>query len=135
MQSGLQIAVHGMRDLVDELAIDAAAAALVGVRRIGEAVAQHPLAARERGTDQVVDVHLARAEHEQRLGGRADVLLAAIEHQRTNAFGDLGAAGFTRGMHGDAARAQRLREAIGDRGLARALDAFERDEFRGHHRR
>ena len=37
------------------------------------------------------------------------------------------------GMHGDAARAQRLRDAIGDRGLARAFDAFERDESRRHH--
>ena len=82
--------------LVDELAIDSAAAALVGVRRIGEAVAQHPFAARQRGTDQVVDVHLARAEHEQGFGGGADVLFAAIEHQRANAFGELGAARLAR---------------------------------------
>ena len=37
----------------------------------------------------------------------ADVLLAAIEHQRANAFGHLGAARFARRMNGDAARAQR----------------------------
>ena len=89
-------------------AIDAAAAALVGVRGIGEAIAQHPLAARQRRPDEIVHVYLARAEHQQRFGRRADVFLASIQHQRANALGDLRAAGLARGMNGDAARAQRL---------------------------
>ena len=106
MQSGLQIAVHRVRDLVDELAIDAASAALVGMRRIREAIAQHPLAARERRPDEIVDVHLARAEHEQRFGRGADVFFAALQHQRADAFGDLGATRLARGVHGEAAGAQ-----------------------------
>ena len=62
-------------------------------------------------------MHLARAEHEQRLRRRADVL-AALEHQRTHAFRQLVPPG-QRHVNRDAARAQRLREAIGD-GLAGA---------------
>jgi len=42
-------------------------AALVGVRRVGEAVAQHPVAARERWPDHVFDVLAPRREHQQRL--------------------------------------------------------------------
>ena len=70
VQSGFEIAVHGLREVVDELAVDTATAALVGMRRIGEAVTQHPLAARQRRPDEVVDVHLARAEHQQCFGRR-----------------------------------------------------------------
>jgi hypothetical protein len=58
--------VHGVREALDELTVHATAAALVGVRGVGEAVAQHPFAARERWTDEIVDVYLTRAEHEQR---------------------------------------------------------------------
>jgi len=132
---GIEIAVHGVRDLVDEPAIDSAAATLIGMRRIGESVAEHPLAASERRTDEVVDVHLARAKHEQRFSGGADVFLAPFQHEGTDSFRDLGAAGLAGGVHGNASRAQRLREAIGNRGFARALDAFKGYEFRGHHRR
>ena len=46
----------------------AVAAALVGVGRVGEAVAQHPVAARERRADHLLEVLAPRREHEQRLG-------------------------------------------------------------------
>src|SRR5690349_8004668 len=130
----IQVPVHGVRDLIDELAVDAASAALVGMRGIGEAITQHPFAARERGTDEVVDVHLARTEHEQRLRRGADVFLATLEHERAHALRELRAAGVARRVNGHAAGAQRLRQAIGDGRLAGDLDRFERDESGRHHR-
>ena len=133
VQSGTRSPCTTLRELIDEPAIDAASAALVGVRRVGEAIAQHPFAARQRRADEVVDVHLARAEHEQRFGRRADVFLAAIEHQRADALGDLRAARLARRVDRDATRAQRLRDAVRDGGLACAFDAFERDETGGRH--
>ena len=108
---GREIAVHGLREVFDECAVDTPSPALVGVRGIGEAIAQHPLAARQRGPDEIVHVYLPRAEHQQRFAGGRDEFLAAIQHQRANPFGDLGAAGLTRGVHGEAARAQRARDA------------------------
>ena len=44
---GCEIAVHGLREVFDECAVDTTAPALVRVRGIGEAIAQHPLAARQ----------------------------------------------------------------------------------------
>jgi len=64
----LAVAMHPHFELGDERAVDAVPAALVGMRRVGEAVAQHPVAARERRPDHVLDVFAPRREHQQRLG-------------------------------------------------------------------
>src|SRR2546430_7029806 len=42
----------------------------IGARGVGEAIAYHPLPARERRADDVLHVQGARGEHEQRLGER-----------------------------------------------------------------
>ena len=99
VQSGTRSAVHGLRQALDELGIHAAAASLVGAGGIGEAIADHPLAARQRRADEVADVQRAGGEHQQRLGHRGHGLGAALEHDLAHALGQRRAARLARGEH------------------------------------
>ena len=53
-------------------AVQAAAAALIGAGGIGETIADHPLAARQRRADQVRQVQAAGREHQQHFGIRRE---------------------------------------------------------------
>ena len=110
------------------VAVDAVAAALVGVRRVGEAIAQHPVAARERRPDHAIEMLAPRREHQQRL---AVVRHRLAQHQRAQRFAERRAARLARRDD----RVPRGLEALGEprhvRALAGAVDAFERDEAAG----
>ena len=104
------------------------AAALVGVGRVGEPVAEHPVAARERGSDHAVEMLAPRCEHEQRL---AVVRHWLAQDQRPQRFAEGRPAGLAR--HDD--HVPRSLEALGEprhvRALAGTVDTLERDETAG----
>ena len=72
VQIGLQIRVHRRCERLDAGRINATPVALVGARGIREAIADHPLAARQRRSNQVLQVDAARREHQQGLGRRQE---------------------------------------------------------------
>ncbi len=109
--------------------IEPAGRALVGARRIGEAVADHPLAARQRRADGRGEMVGPRRGEQQRLGQRRprraavpDRISARISSARGEPPGSRVATAR------DAALLQPLHEAADLRGLAGPLPALERDE-------
>ena len=78
---------------VDQLKAEAAGAALVDAGRVGEAVAQDPLAAIKCRQDGAMEVILARGEEEIELGQRAPALGRAVHDQLADRLRTLRAAG------------------------------------------
>jgi len=117
--------VHGLLQHTDELLGDPFSRALVGARRVGEAVADHPGPALQRRKNHFAHVLGARGEHEQRFGERVHRL---GEQQRAQLLGQRRPAGLAR--HDDLVPggAQALGEPGNMRGLARAVHALEGDE-------
>src|SRR5580700_6744577 len=58
--------VHGRCKFLDEARLHTPAAALIGARSVGEAVADDPNAFGERGPNPIVEMNVAGGEHEQR---------------------------------------------------------------------
>ena len=117
--------MHAALERAQEFHRDEMAAALVRVRRIGEAIAKNPIAARERRLDHLDDVLAPRREDQQCLGFMRHRL---GEQQLPQRLAERRAAGLP-GLH-DAMSAlpQSVGEPRGVRALARAVDALERDE-------
>ena len=111
--------------------VEAAAAALVGEGGVGEAVAQHGVAARQRRLDDVLEVVAPRRKDQQRLAQRVH---GGMQHQFAQLFGQRRAAGFARHHHAVAALAQPIGQGFDVRALSRAVDAFESDETAAHGR-
>jgi hypothetical protein len=86
----LQAFLHrGLEGLQQRDAL-AAAEALVGERRVGEAVAQHDVAAAQRRRDHPRDVVAPGREHEQ---GFAHAVHRPVQNELAQRLGELGAAG------------------------------------------
>ena len=71
--------------------------ALVGLGRIGVAIAQHDGTAIERGTDDLRDGLRAVGKHQPKFGARIDWVAARIEQQAADAIAEARAAGLARG--------------------------------------
>src|SRR5258706_15251051 len=127
---GLQPRVHEALEPHDEIARQAAPAALVGVGRVTESVAHDPGAGRERGLDHVGHMLGARREHEERLGLGVH---RAVPHQLADLLAGMRTAGLARERGGVAARAHQLAQELEVRRLAGAVDALERDELSAVH--
>ncbi len=121
--------MHGRGEALDEGGIDAAPAPLVGARRIGEAVADHPLAARERRTYEVLEVQRAGSEHEQRFGDRRQRFRARLEDDLADSFGKRGAARLACQARRDRVPPEPGAGELRRRRLPGALDPLERNEF------
>jgi hypothetical protein len=119
---------RGLEDLQQRDAL-APAEALVGERRVGEAVAQHDVAALERRRDHPRDVVAPRGEHEQRF---AHAVHRAVQHELAQLLCEIGAAGLAGAHDAAAGGAQRLGGRRDVRRLAGAVDAFEGDESSAH---
>jgi hypothetical protein len=107
----------------------AAAATLIREGRIGEAVAEDDLAARERRRDDALHMVSSGREDEQRLG---DAVHRLLQHQPAQMLGENGAAGLAGAEHGVPARPKRLRKRLDVGRLARPVDALEGDEAARH---
>ena len=104
-----------------------AAVGLIGERRFREAIAEHDLAARERGANEGRDVLRPIREDQEELRPRGDRFLA-VEQELANALSRRGAAGLARGADRVPELAERAPETLDLRGLAAALDPFDREE-------
>src|SRR5690606_16843701 len=78
---GLEAALHAVAHALEERAVDTSPAALVGERRISEAVAYDPVAALESRHDHPSEMLRPRREHQERLrlGGNRLFVLAVQE--------------------------------------------------------
>jgi hypothetical protein len=119
-------------------AAELAAGSLVGLRGVGEAVAEDDGAGGERGFDDLGDGLGAVGEHEGHLGERADGAErgfgAGVEQNGANAVAERGGAGVAQhdnGVAGAVSQAARRRK-LG--GLAGAVETFEGDEVTARHR-
>ena len=109
---------------------ETAPAALEGDGRVDVAVADHPGAAGQRRRDHVGHQLRAAGGEQQRLGARADVPVAVVEHERPDALAERRAAGLAALDHLVAGGTQTLRQQAGLRRLADAVEALEGDEHR-----
>ena len=128
-QVGLQAVLDPGLERAQHALVLAAAGALVGEGRIGEAVAQDDLAALERRRDDALDVVAPRREHEQRLG---DAVHRLVQEQLAQRLRERRAARLAGADDALAARAQPLGERRDVGRLAGAVDAFEGDEAARH---
>jgi len=126
---------HTSFDLANELRIQAAATALVGVAGVGEAITDHPGTAVERRQDGFAYVLRTRGEHQEQLGfSREWFWMRAVdigtEQQTADPLREWGAARFACAHDFAACRLQRDAQSAQHGCLASALAAFERDEAR-----
>ena len=105
--------------------VEAAPRALVGEAGVGETVAQHGIAARQRRFDDLQQVVAPRREDQQRFGQRVHGI---VENECPELFGQRGAAGFAGLQHGAPGAAQGLGQRLDVGRLAGAVDALEADE-------
>jgi len=115
-----------------ELRLEPAVAALVGARRIGEAVAEHEGAALERRADLRLEMVAPRRREQKRLGEPAERLCAAGQDGVADALGALRSAGLARRDDGDAARLKAACETVDLGRFPCPLPALEGDEAARH---
>src|SRR5271169_4761822 len=124
---GLEIAkcefVRGLARLPPETV----AVALIGHRRIGETIAQHPLPARQCGRYLLPHVFVPGRGEKEEFAHRIPPARLAVHQERANYLGTGGAARLARGDD-VACFAKRVRQQPELRALAGALPALERDE-------
>ena len=128
-QAGLQ-ADDAAFQFGDQSEVKPTPGALVGVAGIGEAVAHHPGAARERGQHRFGDVLRARGEHQQQFGFGRRRLVRRIEQQGADLLRQRRTAGFARAHDFAAAGFEFGAQRLEDGGLARAFATFEAEEAR-----
>jgi hypothetical protein len=120
--------LHPVFQRRQRLSWHAAAAALVGEGRVGEAIADDDRAARQRRLDLPAQVVAPRGEHQQRF---AQAVHFARQHQRAQ----FSASGVPPGSRVSTTSRPRCAQPFGQpldvRRLAGAVDAFEADETSG----
>ena len=109
--------------------IQASPTALVGVGRITETIADHPLPPCQGGFDQTGQMFPARREHQQRLGFQMHGL---IEQQFAQFLAELSPAGLACDMNDMPALAQGFRHPLDMTALSCTVDSLESDEFAFH---
>src|SRR4051812_2899655 len=114
---------------LDQLAGNAFAAALIGGRRVGEAVAHDPAPRLHRRTNDARDVVRPRGEQEQGFRRRIHRL---FEDCLAQPLGQLGAARLARQDDVASAGRKRVGDELHVTRLARAVDAFQGNEAAAH---
>jgi hypothetical protein len=122
---GLQPGVDPAFEVAQHALVLAAAGALVRERRVGEAVAQDGVAARQRRHDHAVEVVAARGEDEQRLDDAVHLL---VQQQLAQVLGERRPTRLARADDAPTACAQARGERLDVRRLAGAVDPLEGDE-------
>ncbi len=126
---GLQALLHCNLQLLEQGERLATTEALVREGGIGEAIAEHDVAARQRRRDDAADVVAARGKDQQCL---RDGVHRRVQHHLPQGLGELGAAGLARHHHVATSLAQACRRRLDVRRLAGPVDAFEGDESAAH---
>ena len=110
------------------MAAQLAATSLVGFGRVGEAVAEHDAAFRQRRLNDFRYVLGARGEHQGQLRQRRKTGGRRIQQKPADFFSGRGSARFTRYHHGQSLRAKYGSQLLHLRALAAAVEPFEGDE-------
>jgi hypothetical protein len=131
---GIEAAAQGLVHAQDDFAAELAAAALVGLTGISEAIAEDDVAAVERGRDDLGDALGACGEHESQLGHRIEALGPGIEEQGTNAVADAGASGLAGDGNGQTLGFEVRGEFAELRGFSGTVQAFEGEEETTRHK-
>jgi hypothetical protein len=115
-------------ELRDHCLVEATPCALIGIGRIGEAIAQDGPAGAQMRLDQVAEMHGPRGEHQQQFGQRTQGFLARLQHDVADRFRKRRSPG----LPGDDVCDPARRELLGQRtdlgGFTDALDALEGHE-------
>jgi len=115
--------------LQHRLGAQLAAAALVGLRGIGEAITKHNLPVIESRLDHLRNVLRPRRKHQSHLRQRRKTLRRRVQQNAANLLARRRSAWFARFHHFMSGRAQRSRQLTHLRALAGAVQSFEGDEF------
>ncbi len=121
---------RGVRECAQHREIQAAPVALICERRIGEAIADHRRAARERRLDHIGDVLRARRIHDERFRKRIDRNVR-IHEGRAKQIPERSAAGFARCDEHNATLAELTDEPGQKCGFSAAFDPLDRDKSAG----
>ncbi|GCC49462.1 hypothetical protein chiPu_0033995, partial [Chiloscyllium punctatum] len=127
-QIGLEIADRHALHRVDQFGRHLPELALIGARRIEEAVAQHPDALVERRQDHRADVVVARRGKQQRLGLGPEQLAHSGQHEVTDDLRARRAAGLAGHDHAQLGGVEPLSELADLGRFARTFAAFKGDE-------
>ncbi len=126
---GPQAGVYRSGEPLDQLQGNALARALVGGGGIREAVTDHPVARVQRRQDDASYMIGARGEQQQRLGER---LHRMLQDRFAQLLGEIRAAWLARHDDMVSPRAERIRNELDVRRLARAVDSLQGDELAAH---
>src|SRR3569833_2669658 len=129
---GTKLALHPGLELRDTCRGATAAAALIGISRVGEAVAHHPLTLGQCGANDLSEVLRARGEHEQQLRVHTHALGTAIQQDGADAFAEGRTTGFAGHPHRLACRGKTLAHERKVKQLAYPLAAFHGNEHTAH---
>ena len=124
-QVGPEVAERNALQCRDRLLRDAVAAALVGVGRVGEPVADDPRPFGEPRPDLALAVLAPRGKHEQRL---AEARHRLVQQQLAQAFAEQRASGLPRRPDPPPVSFEPFLDPGQMRALPRTVDAFEADE-------
>ena len=134
---GLEVSAEGAVEVEDRSGAELAAAALVGLRGVGEAIAEDDVAAVEGGLDDLGDGLGAVGEHEGELGEGVDGAEGLIggggDEKGADAIAEGGSAGLAGGDDGMTSGEEVIAQELELRGFAGAVGAFEGDEVSARH--
>ena len=134
---GLEVSAEGAVEIEDGGGAELAAAALVGLGGVGEAIAEDDVAAVERREDDFGDGLGAIGEHQGEFGegrDRAEGLIGGGgDEQGADAVAEGGSAGLTGGDDEMTSREEIFVQQLKLRGFAGAVEAFEGDEVSARH--
>lgn len=128
-QIGLQVPVHPMFELLKFRPVEPTPSSLIGIGRVAEAVADHPLPLGKRWFDNLRQMFTPRGKHQQGFGFEVH---RRMEQQFPELFTQFRTAGFARDMDDLSLLAQQFGKPLDVAALASAVDAFEGYEFSSH---
>ena len=128
-QIGLAARLNPRLQRAQHRQIESPAAALIGKGGVGEAVAQHPRTAGQRWLDHGAQMVAPPGKHEQRFGQR---IHGFVQEEPPQPLGQRRATGFPGAHHLSSRLAPGVLQGVQMGGLARTVDAFERDEAAGN---
>ena len=128
-QIRFQISAQDPVQLQHRPAAEFATTALIGFRRVGEAVAEHHAAFGERGLNDFCNVLRARGEHQSQLSQRGQAGGPSVEQNVSDFFSHGGSTRLARNHHGKVMGSQHIGELFQLRALAATIQAFHSDEL------
>ncbi len=128
-QVGLQVAAKNFVQQQHGFAAQFTSSTLVGLGRVGEAIAEHDASLGECGQNHLVNVLSAGGEHQSHLSEGRKPGSRRMQQHIADLFAAGGAARLPRDGDGDAVGTQGTSQFLHLRAFAAAIEAFERNEL------